>query len=317
MLLFVFLIIHKPFILILEHVQWIVTYIKFKKTPILYNLKMDPRKIKEKIIMDLSDQIPELAIRENDFVLNRLTSKKNMVFELIFEKKPENFPKIVILKLFRTDYAQIEYDALIKLEKQGLTVPKVVFFKKPYIILERINGKNLTNFINDNLINISSLHDLKLQTRKQLTRSIKRLAKWLAILHKNNVVSKTNNEIIVFNKGDTRLRDFVYDPSKHVMYGVDFEESYEGNHLDDLAWVCCSLLDTTPGIFETPEPVHKIKLIKVFLKKYYKVNHDFAFSFEYFAERLIEDLNIVIERRDLDFGQVRKNAILGNILKGF
>ena len=312
MYLFEIIINHKPFILILEHVQWIFLCIKFKKTGILYNLKMDPLKIKENISIDLSNQIPDLIIGENDFILNRLTSKKNMVFELIFEKKPGNLPKIVILKLFRTEFAQIEYNALRKLEKQGLAVPKVLFFKKPYIILERINGKNLTNFINDNLINISSLRDLKLQTRKLLTHSIKRLAKWLAVLHKNNVISKNNNEIIVLNKGDTRLRDFVYDPQNHVMYGVDFEESYEGNHLDDLAWVCCSLLDTTPGIFETTEPIHKIKLIKVFLKKYYKINRDFTFNFEYFAEKLIEDLNIVIERRDLDYGQVRKNTILGS-----
>jgi len=292
-------------------------YIKFKKTPILYNLKMDPRKIKEKLSIDLSNQIPELINGENNFVLNRLTSKKNMVFELIFEKKPEIFPKIVILKLFRTEFAQIEHDALIKLEKQGLAVPKVLFFKKPYMILEKINGVNLTNYINDNLINISSLHDLKLQTRKQLTRSIKKLAKWLTNLHKKNIIKKRDNEIIVFNKGDTRLRDFIYDPSMHIMFGVDFEDSYEGNHLDDLAWVCCSLLDTNPGIFETTEPAHKIKLIKVFLKKYYKFNHEFTFSFEYFAEKLIENLNTVIERRDLDFGQVRKNTILGNILKSF
>jgi len=80
----------------------------------------------------------------------------------------------VILKPFRTEFAQIEYDALIKVEKQGLAVLKVLFFKKPYMILEKINGMNLTNDINDNLINISSLHDLKLQTRKQLTRSIKK-----------------------------------------------------------------------------------------------------------------------------------------------
>jgi hypothetical protein len=276
---------------------------------------MDPLKIKEKIIIDLSDQIPELINGENEFILNRLTSKKNMVYELTFEKKPENFPKIVILKLFRTEFAQIEYNALLKLEKQGLTVPRVIFFKKPYIILERINGKILTNYINDNLINISSLHDLKLQTRKQLTRSIKKLAEWLATLHNNNIINKKDKEIIVFNKGDTRLRDFLYDSSNRIIHGVDFEESYEGNHLDDLAWVCCSLLDTNPGIFESTEPIHKIKLIKIFLKKYYKINHDFTFSFEYFAERLIEDLNIVIERRDLDLGQVRKDTILNRIFK--
>ena len=64
---------------------------------------MDSEKIKEQIINDLKKQIPELIDGENDFILNRLTSKKNIVFELIFEKKPENLPKIVILKLFRTN----------------------------------------------------------------------------------------------------------------------------------------------------------------------------------------------------------------------
>jgi len=52
---------------------------------------MDPRKIKEKLSIDLSNQIPELINDENDFVLNRLTSKKNIVFELIFEKKHQNY----------------------------------------------------------------------------------------------------------------------------------------------------------------------------------------------------------------------------------
>ena len=278
---------------------------------------MDSEKIKEQIINDLKEQIPELIDGENDFILNRLTSKKNIVFELIFEKKPENLPKIVILKLFRTEFARIEYEALKKVENQDLIIPKVLFYKNPYMILEKISGINLSTYINTSLTNIHTLHDLKLQDRKKLTRSIKRLAKWLAKLHKFNVVSKDGNEFIVFNKGDTRLRDFLYDPSSHSICGVDFEESYEGNHLDDLAWICCSLLDTNPGIFEINEPVHKIELIKIFLKKYYKFNSDFTFSFEYFAEKLIEDLNLVIERRDLDFGQVRKNAILNRILKNF
>lgn len=276
---------------------------------------MDSEKNKEQIINDLKEQIPELIDGENDFILNRLTSKKNMVFELIFEKKPENFPKLVILKLFRTEFARIEYEALKKLEKQEISIPKVLFYKNPYIILEKINGINLSTYLNNSLINIRTLHDLKLIDRKKLTRSVKRLAKWLARLHKFNIVSKNGNEIIVFNKGDTRLRDFLYDPSNHSICGVDFEESYEGNHLDDLAWICCSLLDTNPGIFEINEPKHKIGLIKIFLKKYYRVNNDFNFSFKYFAERLIEDLNLVIDRRDLEFGQVRKETILKNISK--
>jgi len=35
---------------------------------------MDPQKIKEQIIRDLSDQIPELIEGDNDFVLNRYSN---------------------------------------------------------------------------------------------------------------------------------------------------------------------------------------------------------------------------------------------------
>ena len=42
---------------------------------------MDPQKIKEIMIHDLSSQIPELVEGENDFLLNPLTSKKNIVFD--------------------------------------------------------------------------------------------------------------------------------------------------------------------------------------------------------------------------------------------
>jgi hypothetical protein len=275
---------------------------------------MDPQKIKVQIIRDLSGQIPELAEGDNDFVLNRLTSKKNIVFELIFKKKPQKFPKIVILKLFQTEFAEIEYSTLKKLENQDISIPKVLFYKKPYIILEKINGINLTTYINSNLKSITSLKELKHQIRKNLKHGIKECAKWLAMLHKNNLIDKTNEHgYVVLNKGDTRLRDFIYNPSTGSVHGMDFEESYEGNFHDDLAWICCSLLDTNPGIFEMDDPRHKIELIKVFLKKYFKVNSHFPFSFEYFAERLIENINIVIERRELEIGQVREEMILKKI----
>ncbi|MBN1803205.1 MAG: serine/threonine protein kinase [Candidatus Lokiarchaeota archaeon] len=274
---------------------------------------MDPQKIKERIIQDLSDQIPDLIEGENDFILNRLTSRKNIVFELIFKIKPAHFPKIVVLKLFQTEFAEREYQMLKLLEQQQTLVPKVLFYRKPYILMEKIQGINLTNFINNNLKNISSLNDLKLHIRRKLKHSVKKLARWFAIFHKNNIIRRTENDVIVVNKGDARLRDFIYNPATHDVYGLDFEEAYEGNYHDDLAWICCALLDTNPGIFESKEPRPKIELIKVFLKKYYKINNDFKFSFNYFAERLIENLNIIIERRDLEFGSVRKETILNNL----
>ena len=176
---------------------------------------MDPLKIKRKLISDLNYVIPELIEGLDTFSLNRLTSKKNIVYELIFKKKPKKLPKIVILKLFRTEYAEKEYNALIKLKKQNLAVPKVLFFNKPYIILEKLNGVNLCDFINENLINTTSLGELNSEISNKIILSVNKLAEWIAKLHKQNIIDKKDiSEIIVFNKGDTRLRDFIYDISK-------------------------------------------------------------------------------------------------------
>ncbi|MFW9898450.1 MAG: hypothetical protein ACFFDO_04240 [Candidatus Thorarchaeota archaeon] len=277
---------------------------------------MDTNKIKKKVLNDLKKEIPELIKGADKFSLNRLSSKKNIVYELNFDKKPRKFPKQVILKLFRTNYAEKEYKALIQLEKQSLEIPKVLFFKKPYIILKKVNGVNLCDYINDNLVNISTLDDLDSKIRNNIFLALKKLAEWIARLHNQNVINdKDISEVIVFNKGDTRLRDFIFDISKNTIYGIDFEESYEGNYLDDLAWICCSLLDTNPGIFEIPEPMIKIELINYLLSKYFRINKRFLFSFDYFAERLIENLNIVIKRRALELSPVRKNIILKNISK--
>jgi len=279
---------------------------------------MDPQKVKKKLIKDLSTYIPEIQDKDNPFSLKRLTSKKNIVYELDFKVKPKRFPKVVILKLFRTKFAEKEYKALTKLEKQGIAVPKVLFFNKPYIILEKLNGVNLCDLINDNLIDITSLDELDAKMRTKIIQSIKSLAEWIANLHKQNIIDdKDPSQITVLNKGDTRLRDFIYDTSKKEIYGIDFEESYEGNYHDDLAWICCSFIDTNPGLFQMLEPTHKIELINLFLKEYFRINKEFEFSFEYFAERLIEYLNIVIERRSLEFGPVSKNSILKSILKDY
>ena len=279
---------------------------------------MDPQKVKKKVIEDLSTFIPEIPDKNNPFSLKRLTSKKNIVFELDFKVKPKKFPKVVILKLFRTEFAEKEYNALTKLGKQDITVPKVLYFNKPYIILEKLNGVNLCDLINDNLINKTSLDELDVKMRNTIIQSVKSLAEWIATLHKQNIIDNRDpSQITVFNKGDTRLRDFIYDTSKKEIYGIDFEESYEGNNHDDLAWICCSFIDTNPGLFQMLEPTHKIELINLFLKEYFRINHNFEFSFEYFAERLIEYLNIVIERRSLEYGLVNKDSILKSILKDY
>ena len=119
----------------------------------------------------------------------------------------------------------------------------------------------------------------------------------------------------VLCKGDTRLRDFIYDSMNDNLYAVDFEDAYEGNHMDDLAWICTSLLDTDPGIFEMEEPKHKVDLINIFLRKYYRTNPKFSFDFNYLAEKIIDNLNIVIERRNLPYGTISRTLFLDDISK--
>jgi tRNA A-37 threonylcarbamoyl transferase component Bud32 len=281
---------------------------------------MITQKIKKKIIIDLEDEIPELAINDiQSFSLNQYKSKKNFVYDLVFEEKPKEFPKEVILKVFRTENFEKEFNAYQKLKSQNVPIPKILFYKNPYLMLEKVNGMNLCDVINDNLINKTRLNDLSSSILDLIILSMRKLSHWIALLHRKNIIKKNNfaSEVIVLNKGDAHLRDFIINFNNETIYGLDFEESYEGNYLDDLSWICCSLLDTEPGIFEMFEPIHKVELINLFLKEYFLINNDFKFSFDYFADRLIEDLNIVIKRRYLDFAPINKQAILKSISKQY
>ncbi|MHA1724207.1 MAG: hypothetical protein ACTSXH_05120 [Promethearchaeota archaeon] len=279
---------------------------------------MNLHRIKNQIVKYLATYIPELQESQFSFSITQLKSRKNLVYEINFEKKPKNVPKNVILKLFRTEYWKNELDTLKKLQAQNLLVPKILYYEDSYLLLEKIEGVNLCDYINRPLVRSNQLNDLNLDLKENVLKAIKALAGWIATFHAKNLIEKRSiSEILVLNKGDTRLRDFIFNEKQNTIYGVDFEETYVGNHVDDLAWICCSLLGTSPGIFELSEPYHKIELINLFLREYYNRNDDFYFSFNYFAEKLIEYLNLVIERRpNLEIGPLRKQNILRKISKG-
>ena len=271
---------------------------------------MSLQKLKTTIIKDLKSIIPELGRKDDSFKITELPSKKNSIISVVFDKKPQNFPKEFIIKIFKTQNIVHENNILIRLKNQKFNVPEILFLKKPYLILKKVNGINLCDFINENLKDAEDLDDLDSDLRKKIIKSIEKLAGWLALLHEKNIARKKEvPEVFVLNKGDTRLKDFIIDFSNDTLYGVDFEDAYEGSHIDDLAWICCSLLDTDPGIFEMDEPKHKTDLINIFLRKYYQTSSTFQFDFSYLAEKIIEDLNIVIERRNLPFGVISKTFI--------
>lgn len=259
---------------------------------------MELLKIRQALIIQLKEDFPELVDKFNHFILTQFQSKKNKVVHLTFNRKTESLPKEVVIKIFTNDNANNEYDTLKQLYEQKILVPKIIFYKKPFLILEKIEGINLCDFINDKLLEVADFDDLDTITKQELLMCIEKLANWFSKLHTNNIT-----------KGDTRLRDFIYNPSDNKMFGLDFEDSYEGHHIDDIAWICCSLLDTNPGIFEQSVPLVKIELINLFLKSYYRINAETHFDFTYFTEKLIENLNTVMNRRGIDMILNKDNFI--------
>jgi tRNA A-37 threonylcarbamoyl transferase component Bud32 len=276
---------------------------------------MELLEIRKEIVSNLKGDLPVLVDKLNYFTLVKLPSKKNDVVRLVFNKPPEKFPKNIIVKLFRTRNADNEFNTLQRLYKLKLKVPEVLFYKKPFLILKEIAGQNLCDYINDKLIDVEEFNHLEEDNKKSLTNLIDILAEWLGNLHNNNMVGRNESgEIIVLNKGDIRLRDFIFYEETGMVYGTDFEDAYEGNHIDDIAWICCSLLDTNPGIFEMNDPKAKIELINLFLKSYYRLNPTFEFKFNYFAGQLIENLNEVMRRRNINLS-LNKATFLQEISK--
>jgi len=271
---------------------------------------MELFKIRKELITELREDFPELVDKFNHFILAQFQSKKNIVIHLTFIRKTELLPKEIVIKIFRNNNADIEHDILKQLYNQELQVPKIIFFKDPYLILEKIEGFNLCDFINYRLYRVADLDSLDTKSKNELLMCIESLARWLSKLHTNNIIEdKEHSHTKVLNKGDTRLRDFIYNLSDNMMFGLDFEDSYEGHHIDDIAWICCSLLDTNPGIFEQTVPLVKIELINLFLKNYYRINPETHFDFKYFTEKLIENLNTVMSRRGLDMILNKDNFI--------
>jgi hypothetical protein len=271
---------------------------------------MELLKTRKDLITDLKEDLPELVDKFNHFILKAIKSKKNSVVGLIFNRKTEHLPKEVVVKIFRTTNADNEFNTLIKLKEQKLYVPEVLYYKEPYLILEKINGINLCDFINEKLSSVPDLESLSLETKNEITASIEKLADWFNQLHTKTLVENEDHSITtVLNKGDTQIRDFIYYSAEKIIYGLDFEDSYYGNHIDDISWVCCSLLDTNPGIFEQTVPKAKIELINLFLKSYYHNNPSINFDFKYFTEKLIENLNIVMNRRGIKMVLNKENFI--------
>ena len=170
--------------------------------------------------------------------VSRLKSKKNTVISLKITSTGTRI-HTEVAKLFIAGRFQNELSILKSSWAQGLTVPRVLEARNGVILMEFIPGQPFVDRINHTFE--PHLIDL--------------LAEWYYKYH------QVHGQI----KGDPRLRNFIIQNGQ--VFGVDFEESQEGDWILDIAGVCASLLDTNP-IYDA----RKRKLCWQFLEKYLSLN---------------------------------------------
>ena len=248
--------------------------------------------LKKEIFRDLEEIIPEIEITTIKF----LKSRKNLIFSISL-KNPQTLPKEIIIKKFSTESFNTEYKNLISNFQKGILVPKIFAFKKPYILMEKIDGLNLCDLLNDDLDN-STENSIYL-VKKEI---FEKLAEWLYNYHEINITSEKESQILVRNKGDLRLKNFLYYEKK--IYGIDFENVYEGIPENDIAEVIVSIITTSPGdIFRDKLLKFKLNLIFDFLLRYMKINTKFIISNNEIVKCLYSHLKIVAKRRHVEYNE--------------
>ena len=193
------------------------------------------------------DPYQKLKIRD----LYRLKSKKNEVYLLSLIDTPFQKYDKVILKKYHTRSPMLEVNLLSKLYSTNL-VPKLLLDAKEFVVLEYIEGQNLCDVLNSTL-------DLKYAQM---------LAEWFANFHQ---ALPATNEVVTL-KGDAHLRNFIVRDGR--CYGLDFEESYVGSFVNDIAQAAGSIFDTHPGIEDPLFFPAKLMLVSKFLKTYIDLRHN-------------------------------------------
>lgn len=193
--------------------------------------------------------ILKLCSPSSRLLYEHLFSRRNNVFLI---KSCDNKTTPFILKFYSEPHSilkrNIEYENLIKFNREGLNVPQVQKNNSNYNILEYIPGVLVS--------------DLAYSLNKG--EWIKKLAYWMFKLHSIKLNSDKDSNKKSYLKGDCNLRNFIY--YKNQIYGLDFEEKSFGDPLQDLSEICVFILDNQ---MNNPD---KIFIVQKFLKEYEKVS---------------------------------------------
>ncbi len=167
--------------------------------------------------------------------VERLKSKKNTVISLKITPK-ESQTITLVAKMFIAGRFKNELTILKSSYSHGLAVPEVLEAHDDVILMNFISGETLVDRIN---------HTFE-------PHLIDKLAKWYYNYH------RVHKQI----KGDPRLRNFIC--HNNQIFGVDFEESYSGPWMLDIAGVSASLLDTNP-VFDQRKQVLSWRFLESYL----------------------------------------------------
>ncbi len=149
-------------------------------------------------------------------------SKKNTV------KKIEYKGDYFVLKKYDPEFIEgleVERDILERCDEKGIPVPKIKSSKEDRLILEYISGDNC-----------KELYD-KTEDGRMRKKILFNIASWLGEFHKEFEFKK--------RRGDSILANFIM--AKDKVYGIDFEESEDGDPFRDVGDLCTSILRLRPA----------------------------------------------------------------------
>jgi len=159
---------------------------------------------------------------EGALVEKTFKSRKNKVQKIKYDGE------YYVLKKYNPEFLEgleIEREVLKSCYEKGIPVPKVSGFKEDRLILEYISGDNC-----------KELYD-KTDDGRIRKKILSYIASWLSKFHKEFEFKK--------RRGDSILANFILAEDK--VYGIDFEESEDGDPFRDMGDLCTSILRLRPA----------------------------------------------------------------------
>jgi hypothetical protein len=159
-------------------------------------------------------------------------SRKNRVFRSVFQGND------CVVKEYSGEFPggpATEESVLIECAKAGVRVPRLLAHIENAIVMEFIEGDNVADVF-DEACDRATAPD----PSNELNAMGNALARWLWEFHG----AFSHHRI----RGDGILRNFIIDSSGIV--GLDFEESSEGDPIDDLGFLISNILMTDPPFTE-------------------------------------------------------------------